>query len=67
MSILDRIEQLRYEATDRHMDGFYCWDKKKQLYEVLWAAEKGLAACSSFEGESEWLLTKGKYYESGKI
>jgi hypothetical protein len=49
------------------MDGFYCWDKKKQLYEILWAAEKGLAACSSFEGESEWLLTKGKYYESGKI
>ena len=60
MSILNQIEQLRYEATDPHMDGFYCWDKKKQLYEVLWAAEKGLAACSSFVGESEWLLTKEK-------
>ena len=64
MSILDRIEQLRIEATDNHMDGFYCWDKKKQLYEVLWAAEKSLAACSNFEGESEWLLTKGKSLES---
>ena len=64
MSILDRIEQLRIEATDNHMDGFYCWDKKKQLYEVLWAAKKGLAACSSFEGENEWLLTKGKSLES---
>jgi len=64
MSILDRIEQLRYEATDRHMDGFYCWDKKKQLYEILWAAEKGLAACSTFVGEDEWLLSKEKQNES---
>jgi len=54
---------LRYEATDRHMDGFYCWDKKKQLYEVLWAAKKGLAACSNFEGESEWLLSRGESNE----
>jgi len=64
MSILDRIEQLRYEATDNHMDGFYCWDKKKQLYEILWAAEKGLAACSTFVGEDEWLLSKEKQNES---
>ena len=64
MSIVNRIEQLRYEATDNHMDGFYCWDKKKQLYEILWAAEKGLAACSTFVGEDEWLLSKEKQNES---
>jgi len=63
MSILDRIEQLRIEATDNHMDGFYCWDKKKQLYEVLWATEKSLAACSTFAGEDEWLLSRGKSNE----
>jgi len=64
MSILDRIEQLQYEATDRYMDGFYCWDKKKQLYEILWAAKKGLAACSTFAGEDEWVLSKEKSNES---
>ena len=64
MSIVNQIEQLQYEATDRYMDGFYCWHKKKQLYEVLWAAKKGLAACSTFAGEDEWLLSKEKQNES---
>ena len=64
MSIVNQIEHLRYEATDPHMDGFYCWDKKKQLYEILWTAQKCLAACSTFAGEDEWLLSKEKQNES---
>jgi len=31
MSILDRIEQLRYEATDNHMDGFYLLGQEEAI------------------------------------
>jgi len=64
MNIVNQIEHLRYEATDPHMDGYYCWDKKKQLYEVLWATKKALAACSVFADENEWVLSKEKSNES---
>jgi hypothetical protein len=46
--------------NDHHMDGFYCWDKKQQLYEILWYVEKALKDAPNFVVENEWLKEKGK-------
>jgi hypothetical protein len=52
---LDQIEDLKWYITDPRMDGFSCWGKKKQLYQIMWEAQKALAASPNFVGEEEWV------------
>jgi hypothetical protein len=55
MTTLDQIESLAIQCTDPNMDGFYQWNKKRQLYEILWAVEKALEKCPTFSVEKEWI------------
>ena len=54
-SILDRIQEIGYDATDMHMDGFFNFGAKQKLYEIMWEAERQLERCSTFAGEEKWL------------
>jgi hypothetical protein len=53
--VLWTIQKLGVSATDPYMDGYVQFDKKKDLYKILWAVEKQLSRCSNFYGEDEWL------------
>jgi hypothetical protein len=53
--MIDRIAQIKHDMNDWHMDGFYCFEQKKKLYRVLWAAEEALKDAPYFVGEDEWL------------
>ena len=46
--------------NDWHMDGFYCFEQKKKLYEILWLVEKAMKDAPTFTIEEEWLKEKGK-------
>jgi hypothetical protein len=59
-SILDRIREIGYDATDMHMDGFCNFGAKQKLYEIMWEAERQLECCSTFVGEDEWLQKNNK-------
>ncbi len=59
-SILDRIREIGYDATDMHMDGYVNFGAKQKLYEIMWEAERQLERCSTFVGEEEWLKEKNK-------
>ena len=37
------------------MTGFYNFEAKKKLYEVLWRTQRQLNRCSKFVGEDEFL------------
>ncbi len=54
-SVLWEIQKLGYAAYDPRMDGYVQFEKKKQLYKILWAVEEQLSRCSTFYGEEEWL------------
>lgn len=49
------IEKIGYAARDPRMDGWNCWVKKQQLYQILWATQHQLAKTPKFAGEEEWL------------
>ena len=51
--MIDRIKQLEMDMKDWHMDGFYCFEQKKKLFRILWAAEQALKDAPYFAGEEE--------------
>ena len=53
--MVEKIAQLKFDMNDWHMDGFYCFEQKKKLYRILWAAEEALKDAPYFVGEEEWL------------
>ena len=55
MNILNQIDNLYLECTDRHMDGFYTFEKKKQMLLAKWKLEKYLPKCPTYVGEEEWI------------
>lgn len=54
-TIIDKIREIGYNASDPRMDGFYQFGQKQKLYEIYWAAKKQLKACPTFSTEQEWL------------
>ena len=54
-NIESAIQKLYLECTDRHMDGYYCFEKKKQLLLAKWKIEKLLPKCPTFVGEEEFI------------
>ncbi len=65
MNILYEIEKLMWEMKDKHMDGYYCWDRKQKLYEIKWAVEKALVDAPVFHGEKEWMEERLQGKNSG--
>ena len=54
-STLEHIQEMGSYIRDPHMDGFSQFNKKQQLYKILWAAQKQLENAPKFYGEEEWL------------
>jgi hypothetical protein len=59
-SVLDRVESLGFDMRDNHMDGFFQFGAKQNLYKILWAVEKELKDAPSFYSEEEWLKENGR-------
>lgn len=55
-----RIHNISFDMRDKYMDGFFQFDAKKKLYNILWAVEKELKDAPSFYGEEEWLKENGR-------
>ena len=55
VDIVTQVQQLGWGARDPRMDGWNCWVKKQQLYQILWATQHQLAKTPKFSGEEEWL------------
>ncbi len=60
MSTIDRIRDLGFDMRDNHMDGFFQFGAKQQLYNILWETQKQLENSPKFYGEEEWLKENGR-------
>ncbi len=60
MNTIDRIQELGFDMRDNHMDGFFQFVAKQQLYKILWAAQKQLENAPTFHGEEEWVKENGR-------
>jgi hypothetical protein len=59
-SVIDRVQSLGFDMRDNHMDGFFQFNAKRKLYEILWEVEKQLKDSPTFYGEQEWLKENGR-------
>ena len=55
-AIRHQIWTMRHEATTPYNDGWVAFGVKQDLYRLKWQIDEALADCSSFAGETEWLL-----------
>jgi hypothetical protein len=53
--ILNQLYSCYYDANDPHMDGFFQWGRKQDLYRVKFVLEEMIASSSTFATEEEWL------------
>lgn len=54
------IHQARYDACDMRLDGWTCFESKKDLYQIKWLVEDALRKCPTFVGEEEWIKEQEK-------
>lgn len=59
-AIVDRIQSIGFDMRDKYMDGFFQFDAKKKLYQILWEVEKQLKDAPEFYGEEEWMKDHGR-------
>lgn len=55
-AIRSDIDKIARAESDPRIDGFNCWECKKELYELYWYIEDKLEKCSTYTKSEEALL-----------
>lgn len=50
-----QVDRIAWAESDNRMDGFNCWGRKKDLYELYWYIEDKLENCKSYTPEDSFL------------
>jgi vancomycin permeability regulator SanA len=59
-NIVSQLQSCYYNASDPHMDGFYQWGCKQDLYTVKFILDDLINRCPEFVGEPEWITEQEK-------
>ena len=50
-----QVDCIAWAESDDRMNGFICWGRKKDLYELYWYIEDKLEKCKSYTPEDAFL------------
>lgn len=50
-----QVDKIAWAESDNRMDGFNCWGRKKELYDLYWYIEDKLEQCKTYTPEDRLL------------